>query len=54
MYEPSQNLKFKPLSMNTNNTEKKQNRLKAELNKQIEVMRIKRLAAEHLIKYPLN
>ena len=40
------------LLINSNNLEKKQSRLKTELNKQIEVMRRKNLAAEHLAKYP--
>jgi hypothetical protein len=54
LYQPSIDLAFKPLSINSNNLEKKQSRLKTELNKQIEVMRRKNLAAEHLIKNPLN
>ena len=40
--------------MNSDTIQKKQSRLKKELNNQIEIMRRKRLAAEHLIKNPLN
>jgi hypothetical protein len=54
LYQPSNDLAFKPLTMNSNTIEKKQSRLKKELNNQIEIMRRKRLAAEHLIKNPLN
>jgi hypothetical protein len=54
LYQPSNNLAFKPLTMNSDTIQKKQSRLKKELNNQIEIMRKKRLAAEHLIKNPLN
>ena len=54
LYKPSNDLAFKPLSINSNNLEKRQSRLKTELNKQIEVMRRKKLAIDHLAKYPLN
>ncbi len=54
LYQPSNDLAFKPLTMDSNNIQKKQSRLKKELNNQIEIMRRKRLAAEHLIKNPLN
>ncbi len=55
LYKPSNDLEFKPLlAMNSNSVKKKQNRLQNELNKQIEIMRIKKLAASHLIKYPLK
>lgn len=54
LYQPSNNLAFKPLIMNSDTIQKKQSRLKKELNNQIEIMRRKRLAAEHLIKNPLN
>lgn len=54
LYQESNDLAFKPLSINSNNLEKKQSRLKTELNKQIEVMRRKKLAIDHLAKYPLN
>ena len=54
LYKPSNDLAFKPLSVNSNNLGKRQSRLKTELNKQIEVMRRKKLAIDHLAKYPLN
>jgi hypothetical protein len=54
LYQASNNLAFKPLIMNSDTIQKKQSRLKKELNNQIEIMRRKRLAAEHLIKNPLN
>jgi hypothetical protein len=55
LYKPSNDLELKPLTaLNSNSVEKKQSRLQSELNKQIEIMRKKRLAAEHLMKYPLK
>ena len=55
LYKPSNDLEFKPLiAVNSNRVEKKQNRLQNELNKQIEIMRKKRLAAEHIMKFPLK
>lgn len=54
LYQPSNNLAFKPLIMNSNIIQKKQKISKKKLNNEIEIMRKKRLAAEHLIKHPLN
>ena len=54
LYQPSNNLAIKPLIMNSNNIQKKQKISKKKLNNEIEIMRKKRLAAEHLIKHPLN
>ena len=54
LYQPSNNLGFKPLIMNSNIIQKKQKISKKKLNNEIEIMRKKRLAAEHLIKHPLN
>lgn len=54
LYQPSNNLAFKPLIMNSNNIQKKQKISKKKVNNEIEIMRKKRLAAEHLIKHPLN
>ena len=55
-YEISHDLAFKPLIINTDEwyVEQKKKNLKNELNKQIEIMAKKRLAAQQLIKYPLN
>ncbi len=51
----SNDMVFKPLlAINSNSVEKKQSRLQNELNKQIEIMRKKRLAAEHIMRYPLK
>ena len=51
----SNDLEHKSLiAMNSNSVEKKQNKLQNELNKQIEIMRIKTLAVKHLMKYPLK
>lgn len=54
LYQPSNNLAIKPLIMNSNNIQKKQKISKKKVNNEIEIMRKKRLAAEHLIKHPLN
>ena len=55
LYKPSNDLEFKPLiAISSNSVEKRQSRLQNELNKQIEIMRRKKLTASHLIKYPLN
>ena len=54
LYQPSNNLAFKPLIMNSNNIQKKQKISKKKVNNEIEIMRKKRLAAEHLNKHPLN
>ena len=54
LYQPSNNLAFKPLIMNSNIIQKKQKISKKKLNNEIEIMRKKRLAAEHLMKHPLN
>ena len=54
LYQPSNNLAFKPLIMNSNIIQKKQKISKKKVNNEIEIMRKKRLAAEHLIKHPLN
>jgi len=55
LYKPSNDLEHKSLiDMNSNSVEKKQSRLQNELNKQIEIMRIKTLAVKHLMKYPLK
>jgi hypothetical protein len=55
-YQPTETLAFKPLNIQTNewNVEQKKKTLKNELNKQIEIMARKRLAAKQLIDYPLN
>ena len=54
LYQPSNNLAFNPLIMNSNIIQKKQKISKKKVNNEIEIMRKKRLAAEHLIKHPLN
>ena len=54
LYQPSNNLAIKPLIMNSNNIQKKQKISKKKVNNEIEIMRKKRLAAEHLMKHPLN
>jgi hypothetical protein len=55
LYKPSNDLEFKPLlAINSNSVKKKQSRLQNELNKQIEIMRIKTIAVKHLMKYPLK
>jgi hypothetical protein len=53
LYQPSAILQSKPVVVNPNNMQIKQKRLKTELNKEIEHNRRKKLAAEHLMKYPL-
>jgi hypothetical protein len=54
LYKPSSNLQTTRLPKNPNTTQIKQKRLQKELNKELEHNRRKQLAAEHLMKYPLN
>lgn len=54
LYKPSSNLHITRRPKNPNATQLKQKKLQRELNKDLEHNRRKKLASEHLMKYPLN